>query len=377
MSTVRELHDKAAELVQQAMMARYEGERERAEDLARRAYEYEVQAVELVPDNESSEPTRSILYLSAASLAYQCKEFQNAQRLVAKGLSGYPPPKVKQDLKDLFEQLDFEQHLQARGVVLEEKDLQISMRGMSVGSGMVLYDEFDRVMQNTILLVHRTVERKMGRAFRAGPGRPREIYRQFIPALSAAREGSFAITLRLGIDTSQPSFLVDAPQVIDEILMGIELVNLRNEEGVKQLIGDDVVDAKAYRQNLVSLIKNMAPDGDRITFLGFTSKDRSVGLTRLRDDIELAPFVESDVVNLQVEPVELIGILDLAKSRGRRDIVEINPEDGSPKQVSVEEGLIDVVRSYFLQNVKVRGDLIRDDKGDERIYLREIWPADT
>jgi hypothetical protein len=377
MSTVRELHDRAAELAQQALIARQKGERERAEKLAREAYGYEAQAAELVPDDSASEPTRSILYLSAASLAYQCKEFQAAQRFVAKGLSGYPPPKVEQELKDLFEQLDFERHLQERGIVLEDKDLQISMRGASVGSGMVLYDAFDKVIQNTMRLVNRTVERKMGRKFRTGRGRPRGIYRQLIPALGGARAGSFAITLRLGVDESQASFMVDAPQVIDDILIGIELVDLGNEEGLEDLIGDDVVDARVYRQNFVNLVRDMAPDGDRISSLGFTSKSRSVGLTRLRDDIRLISLAELEATSLEVEPIEMIGTLDFAKSRSRKDIIEINPEDGSPQQVFVEDGLIDVVTSYFLRNVKVRGKRIRDEKGDERVYLEEIWPADT
>ena len=163
MTTVRELHDKAAELAQMAMVARYEGRMEEAKDLARRALEYELHAAKLVPDEESSEPTRSILYLSAASLAYQCKDLQTAQRLVAEGLCGYPPPKVEQDLKDLLEQVDFERHLQARGVVLEDRDLQISLVGKAVGSGMVIYREFKKVIENTIELIHRTVERRMGR----------------------------------------------------------------------------------------------------------------------------------------------------------------------------------------------------------------------
>jgi len=114
MKSVRELHDKAIELAQLALVARQSGDLSKAENLAYQAYEYEVQAADLVPEGKSSEPTRSILYRSAASLAYQCKEFQIAQRLIAKGLSGYPPPQIEQELKDLYEQINFEYHLQIR-----------------------------------------------------------------------------------------------------------------------------------------------------------------------------------------------------------------------------------------------------------------------
>ncbi|MEW6227282.1 MAG: hypothetical protein AB1700_04200 [Bacillota bacterium] len=107
MDSVRELHDKAMKLAQLAIAARHSQDFERAEQLARQAYEHEAQAAELIPLAESSEPTRSILYRSAASLAYQCKEFHIAQRLIVKGLSGYPPPEIEQELKDLYEQVSF------------------------------------------------------------------------------------------------------------------------------------------------------------------------------------------------------------------------------------------------------------------------------
>jgi uncharacterized protein HemY len=101
MTTVCELHDRATELTQMALVARHEGRIEEATDLVRQAAEYETQAARLIPDDKSSEPTRSILYLSAASLAYQIKDLQTAQRLVAEGLSGYPSPKAERDFRDL------------------------------------------------------------------------------------------------------------------------------------------------------------------------------------------------------------------------------------------------------------------------------------
>lgn len=75
MKSVRELHDKAMELAQLALVAYQNRDFDKAENLAYQAYENEIQAADLVPEGQSSEPTRSILYRSAASLARQCKEF--------------------------------------------------------------------------------------------------------------------------------------------------------------------------------------------------------------------------------------------------------------------------------------------------------------
>ena len=78
MSKVRDLHTKAMDYAEQAMIARHSGEAQRATALTRKAHLCETRAAELIPCGEGSEPTRSILYRSAASLAYQCQELEES-----------------------------------------------------------------------------------------------------------------------------------------------------------------------------------------------------------------------------------------------------------------------------------------------------------
>lgn len=106
MSGVRELHDKAMRLAQLAMVARHKRKWDEAEALAREACEYESQAADLVPHEEASEPTRSILYRSAAWLAYDAKEFQKTRCLIATGLAGHPSPRIETELTDLLAKID-------------------------------------------------------------------------------------------------------------------------------------------------------------------------------------------------------------------------------------------------------------------------------
>src|SRR5688572_19057892 len=105
MSTVREFHDQAMRAAQLAIVARHREDWLEAERLARRAYEYESQAALLIPKERTSEPTRAILYRSAASLAYQCKEFVAAQRLITEGLSGHPPMQIRQEMEALLKEV--------------------------------------------------------------------------------------------------------------------------------------------------------------------------------------------------------------------------------------------------------------------------------
>jgi len=101
MNSVREYHNEAIRYAQLALAALHQGDKEEHQQFVRRAMIVETQAADLVPDEKSAEPTRSILHRSAASFAYQAGEYQEAERLVFKGLSGYPSPQVKQQLMEV------------------------------------------------------------------------------------------------------------------------------------------------------------------------------------------------------------------------------------------------------------------------------------
>ena len=342
MSSLRDLHNKAMELAQLALAARHEGDMERATILVREASQFELQAADLVPDGESSEPTRSILYRSAASLAYQCKEFPLAQRLVAKALSGYPSSEVEQELKDLYEQITFEDHLRVRGIQLEDEEFQLSLKGSAVGFGMILYNEFVNRISACLSLVDRTVQRKMGRKYQRS-GRPSEIYKPFTPALSTPRGSSFAITIRLASRTEtehQLPLMVTAQQIIDDIVAGLELLNESDESGLTNLIPDT-----AYHQHFIAHARILAPDGDNVTLVGFTSPRKTLGMTRQNKTIELVP---QEVCEKQGDftTVEVEGILDYAQSR-KLEVIGLTTADNKEYTIVVTEGLDDLVTIIF------------------------------
>jgi Zn-finger nucleic acid-binding protein len=360
MSSVRELHNRAMELAQLAMVARHSGELERAETLAYQAYEYETQAADLVPEGLSSEPTRAILYRSAASLAYQCKEFQAAQRLIAKALSGYPPLNLVRELERLYDQINFEQQLQARGIALEEGELDLLMEGTAVSPGTILYSEFTRRVNNLLDLIRRTAQRKMRREYQRR-GRVADIYR-LEPALAAPRESSFAVTLKLFHGKDQQLSLFFSPdELIDEVMTGIELLNDANEQELQKLIPEN----KYYRSFVVSA-RDMAPDGDRINLVGLTSRSKVVSLIRTRDEFVTVPVLEEGSGDAERRPVSLEGILDYATSR-QQDAVGLTTDDGVQYNILVQEGLDDLVISYWKQWVRVDGIAI----GDE-VHLMDI-----
>ena len=106
MSTVRELHERAMDIAHEAVAVRdFAQDVSKARGLFERAYKLERDAAFLVPEGERAEPTRSILFRSAASLALQANLHNEAFRLVGEGMSGHPPPHILHDLLELIDEI--------------------------------------------------------------------------------------------------------------------------------------------------------------------------------------------------------------------------------------------------------------------------------
>jgi hypothetical protein len=106
---MNDLHHAAMRLVDQASDRRRRGDESEANALLRQAFEQERQAAELAAPDLALEPTRSVLHRSAATLAWQCGEYREAERLIGAALSGTPPETIAEELRDLLLQVYFEQ----------------------------------------------------------------------------------------------------------------------------------------------------------------------------------------------------------------------------------------------------------------------------
>jgi hypothetical protein len=123
MTQVNVLHREAMDLAELAQVAKLRGEIDQSNYLLKQAFTKESSAAALIASHWESEPTRSVLHRSAASLAIECGEFEIANRLIATALSGNPPSEIAEELQDLFIQINLRQYLQRRGVALDEAKL--------------------------------------------------------------------------------------------------------------------------------------------------------------------------------------------------------------------------------------------------------------
>jgi uncharacterized pyridoxal phosphate-containing UPF0001 family protein len=126
MNTVNILHQRSMDLAESATLAQRRGES--VVGLWREAFELEAQAAALLANEWQAEPTRSVLYRSAATLALRCDEVQAAERLVVTGLMGHPPEEMAAELRDLFVQINLRSFLRRQGI--EVNDLAIGLQVM-------------------------------------------------------------------------------------------------------------------------------------------------------------------------------------------------------------------------------------------------------
>lgn len=101
----KEVHFKAMALAQEAHLAAINGKKKETLSLYEQAFDLEKQAALSLLDKEEIEPTRSVLFRSAAALAKKCHKYRDAEKMIALGLAGNPPDDIATELRLLFDDI--------------------------------------------------------------------------------------------------------------------------------------------------------------------------------------------------------------------------------------------------------------------------------
>lgn len=101
---INNLHNQAMEETDRAFLARRQGFEDNAQIHFRRAFELEKEAARLL-ETSNLEPSRSIIHRSAATLALDCGEIREAEKLAALGLAGDPPEVIAKELRVVLRQV--------------------------------------------------------------------------------------------------------------------------------------------------------------------------------------------------------------------------------------------------------------------------------
>lgn len=373
MDVVGHYHNDAMNYAEEAYIYSMGGDKLKYFELSMKAYELEKKAAEELILKFDYEPSRSIMFRSAASLALDCGLFREAERLLAAGLMGYPPEEIADELRDMLENVNLGRHLELRGVQLASSEFQFSINGSSVGYGLALSDAFIDRVQTLEKVLYRTAERKMGRDFREKGKLPKLIADNYPVFLSIPRARSFAVSFKIGHPTDQlnldfPSIDTSA-DIINDVVDNFELLNRNEDDLLKNKFTDE-----AYFNNFISLAKQLAPDGKYVSQVGFTllngQKEKRVSVTRTQKNM---PVITTKHQNSSAdERVKIKGVLLYASSMGKNKTIKLKDESGNKFDVRVPPGMMgDIVRPLFEDTVYVEG--IRNKLV---IELANIWKAE-
>lgn len=352
-----ELHNKSMDCAELALLARLRHDHDEAARLFRDSLEFELEAIREM-ETDPVEPTFSVLHRSAATLAMDCNDAELAERLIAAALSRETAPSdIREELRDVLEQVYFRRHLELRGIDLAEDEVQMSLAGQGVGFGVVHSSEFLERVDLASKLIYRIVDRRQGRKFRTAGRLKKVIKEDYEVFLSVPRAASFAVTLKLGRPSAQPKLpgISDTAEVVDEFMNLMGLLSAGDYSNIQTVIPEE-----PYRTNFLQLGKRLAPDGEEVAVVGFTTMrggtERFVEVSRPRRDIVIPEMGASE------EPsagrVVVRGTLRFADAtHGDSGQIKIVDEQGHPTvSIKVPEGMMaDIVKPLWDSLVVVSG----------------------
>jgi hypothetical protein len=374
MKSIGALHNEAMNLAEEAFVAQKAGKYGRAKTLFKKAFVLERDAATSVADDHKAEPSRSVLLRSAASLAIDCGDHRESERLIAIALSGNPPPVLAAELRDLWEMANFSHHLRLRGYALHPGELRMSLAGgTGVSRGFAESALFLRRAETMEKALIRTAERQQNHEFReAGSTKTKgfEVY------FSVPMAASFAIAVRIGtlerthelrtLAATEKVFL-GPDTVVDEFLTCLDMFGNNDRKALRERIEET-----AYFNNFVALARKLAPDGEKVKQVGFTTirakQEKTVALTRPPDEVWTASReIGSEVVTLQ-------GVLRAADglTMHRKHSFSLETDDKSAETIFVAKGMLeDIVRPHWGTSVVVKAE-----KEGTSLHLLAIDPVE-
>ena len=99
---VNQFHQEAMNIAEEVFLAQRKKDTAAVKKWASAAFELEKKAAMLLVNDYDVEPTRSVLFKSAACLAINAQLYREAEQMIGFALSGNPPSEIRLALKNLL-----------------------------------------------------------------------------------------------------------------------------------------------------------------------------------------------------------------------------------------------------------------------------------
>jgi hypothetical protein len=174
MSKALELHNKATSIAFLAQQAKAQKNFDEYVKLSGEAFVLESEAALLLRDKLDAEPTRSVLFRSAATLALHCGKVDDAIKMIALALIGNPHEEIKNELFDVLQEISKEaESVFSEGTkenaylyYLRDKAINLKVSGKSnYFSRAIAVDSIVETLRNVKLSITNYIEVNFKKAF--------------------------------------------------------------------------------------------------------------------------------------------------------------------------------------------------------------------
>ena len=345
MKSVDDIHNEAMDYAHYGLRFRRKGDDARAGEMFAKSLVLELEAIAAI--QATDEPDFSIMHRSAATLAIDCGDYRLAEQLASKALAGNPPEEQVWELRDVLERTKFLMHMQLDNLVVREAALTVRVAGGLVGDGSAFLSDFMPRVNGVAKLVGRVWDYVEGVGHDESPENGGTRSTPPI-VLSALQTGSLAVTLRIG----SPDQTALQGTLVPDDLFGQTIDVVRD---VAELDDPNKLASKypdeAYRRNFVNLVRDIAPDGGRVSLVGLSAvgeEPNRFNLTTTKRNLKVQPKPAPDE-----QHETIVGRLRFADAvNEKRKSIKIITENGEARTIRVPAGMMnDVVRPLWNQPV--------------------------
>lgn len=372
MKTPKEFHENAMSLYEESLAAKAKGHEKERLYLLEKALELEKEAAFLLKERYDLEPTRSKLFASCATMAYQLSDYRESEKMVAFALSGNPHFDVLEELRDLFDKVNFYRHLTTHGIELSDNEFRFTLgSGNEIMKGFARGDEVKSRIDGIEAIFSRTVQRMNNKPYQS-KGRVSDEEAKISQLYYATPQAaSFAITFKVP-KPKQTLLFEDSntEKYVDEMIECIDLVNQGKIKELREKIPD-----VSYFQSFIINTRKIAPDGSNVKEVGFTvyrnNKEEIHPFRKIQSEILMIENV-TEIENVEQEQEKkreqtiVTGVL-LASDTTKKSVIVVetiygytkNRKAKKPKQKKhkitfVTEAQKELVRDHYEEDVTVQ-----------------------
>ena len=369
------IHDQAMDWADKARSARRDRDEDAYVRFMKNAFELEKQAA-LMIQSEESEPTRSVLHRSAASLAYKCKMYREAEKLISRAVAGQPPREILQELRRLNRKVYFELRMEEREVAVSKQEFSMNLDGNEIIDGLAPVDLVTPRITKLKKIFWNTIRQWKGLDFSSQAQLKDQKYTLWV---SAFEPGSIDVILKLGV-SGQMTFskMGGFDTIFERVITNFRLLN----EGQFGRLQDHFADNEYYC-NFVALAKEIAPDGDDVVTVNLGTlvegQQRQVRLIRQQQEFVEVPLPSllksNNGMHATDETVTIRGKLQFADSMEEHKVVKLRDVDSGVtwKIVVPDAYMKDVVQPNYDEDVKIIGKrMVRKRPLRSTLYFADI-----